>query len=267
MISLPLLKRDLLGGLKLMIPFLMILTLYNTVIIWMYDPELSQSLASFQEIMPELMSAVGMSGATGSLIEFINTYLYGFIMLFIPVIYSIMLGSKFIMKYVDSGSIACILATECSRSRFIGTQMTATAILLVVLIGIMTAIGGGCSEILFPGDLDRAVYLQLNGALVLFHLAVSGICVFAASVFNDTRGYLMVGAGLPLLFYVIQMMANMGGSLEKFKYVTIYTLMPSTDLVAGSGDAALLSCVVLVVIWLVLYTAGGAIFVRKDLSV
>lgn len=267
MISLPLLKRDLRGGFKLMIPFLMILTLYNSVIIWMYEPELSQSLEAFQEIMPELMSAVGMSGSAGTLIEFIHTYLYGFIMLFIPVIYIILLGSKLIMRYVDSGSIACLLATDHSRGRIIVTQMTAMVLLVTVLLVIMTAIGYGCSEAFFPGELTAAKYFQLNGALLLFHLAVSGICIFAACFFRDNRGYLAIGAGAPLIFYVIQMMANMGDALEKFKYVTIYTLMPGQAIIDGDASAVLGSCIALAAIWLGLYVAGGAIFVKKDLSV
>ena len=79
-----------------MIPFIAILAMYSVMIIWMYDPELSKSLDQFQDIMPDLMAAVGMTGSTGTLIEFIHTYLYGFIMLFIPIIYVIMLANKFI---------------------------------------------------------------------------------------------------------------------------------------------------------------------------
>ena len=215
MISTPLLKRSLWSGFKLMIPFIAILAMYSVMIIWMYDPELSKSLDQFQDIMPDLMAAVGMTGSTGTLIEFIHTYLYGFIMLFIPIIYVIMLANKFIMRYVDNGSIACILATANSRKRVIFTQMLSVTILVVVLIGISTAIGCVSSAVMFPGDLDVTRYLKLNGAVVLFDLAISGICVFAACFFNESRWYLALGGGLPLVFYVIQMMANMGDKLEK----------------------------------------------------
>lgn len=59
MISKPLWKRNLWIGIKLMIPFLAILTMYNSVIIWMYDPKLSQSLDEFQQSMPEMMAVWG----------------------------------------------------------------------------------------------------------------------------------------------------------------------------------------------------------------
>lgn len=266
MISTPMLKRNLWSGLKLMIPFIAILAMYSIIIIWMYDPELSKSLDQFQEIMPDMMAAVGMTGSTGTLIEFIHTYLYGFIMLFIPIIYVIMLANKFIMRYVDNGSIACILATANSRKKVILTQMLSISLLAVMLIAICTAMGCISSEMMFPGDLDVTKYLQLNGAIVLFDLAISGICVFAACFFNETRWYLAVGAGLPLVFYIIQMMANMGDKLENLKYATIYTLMPGKDILEGTGSVTL-CCVIMVCIWLALYVIGGLIFTKKDLSV
>ena len=266
MISTPLLKRNLWSGFKLMIPFICIIAMYSIIIIWMYDPELSKSLDQFQEIMPEMMAAVGMTGSTGTLIEFIHTYLYGFIMLFIPIIYVIMLANKFIMRYVDNGSIACILATANSRKKVILTQMLSVALLIAALVVISAAIGWISSEAMFPGDLDVAKYLKLNGAVILFDLAVSGISVFAACFFNESRWYLAVGAGLPLVFYVIQMMANMGDKLENLKYVTIFTLMPGQHILDGTGNVTL-CCVLMAAIWLVLYVIGGCIFVRKDLSV
>lgn len=266
MISTPLLKRNLWSGFKLMIPFIAIMAMYSMIIIWMYDPELSKSLDQFQEIMPEMMAAVGMTGSTGTLIEFIHTYLYGFIMLFIPIIYVIMLANKFIMRYVDNGSIACILATANSRKKVILTQMLSMSLLIALLIVISAAIGCISSAVMFPGDLDVTKYLQLNGAVMLFDLAVSGICLFAACFFNETRWYLAVGAGLPLVFYVIQMMANMGDKLENLKYATIFTLMPGQDILDGTGNV-ILNCILMAAIWLVLYVIGGLVFTRKDLSV
>lgn len=264
--SMPLMKRNMAAGLKLMIPFIAILTMYNTIIIWMFDPKLSESLEEFQKIMPQMMSAVGMMGATGTLIEFIHTYLYGFIMLFVPVIYVIMTVNKLIMSYVDTGSAACILATPNSRKKIITTQLVSIGLLAVILIAVMTLIGYLCSVVMFPGDLDVKKYMELNAATVLFDLAVSGICVLAACLFNESKWYLFVGAGLPLFFYVVQMMANMGEKLEKLKYATIFTLFPGKEIVNG-GDNIAVYCLILSGIWIVLYAAGGIIFTKKDLSV
>ncbi|MEG0227799.1 MAG: ABC transporter permease subunit [Lachnospiraceae bacterium] len=266
MISKPLWKRNLWIGIKLMIPFLAILTMYNSVIIWMYDPKLSQSLDEFQQIMPEMMAAVGMTGATGTLIEFLHTYLYGFIMLLIPVIYVVMLVYKLIMKYVEDGSIACILATPNSRRKIIHTQLLSVSFLTTLLIVIMSGIGYGCCEAMFPGDLAVKKYLLLNGATLLLDLAMGGICVLTACICNEAKWYLTIGAGLPLFFYVIQMMSNMGEKLEKLKYATMYTLFPGKEIIKGTGGV-ILPCLILAGIWLGLHIVGTIIFTKKDLSV
>ncbi len=55
------------------------------------------------------------------------------------------------------------------------------------------------------------------------------------------------------------MMANMGDKLENLRYVTIYTLMPGQDILAGTGNVAL-CCITMVLIWLI-FLCGG----RPDL--
>lgn len=265
MISGTLFKRNIMTGFKLMIPFIAILTLYNCMIIWMYDPELSASLKQFQEIMPEMMAAVGMTGSTGTMIEFINTYLYGFIMMFIPVIFVIMIVNKTIMHYVDNGSVACLLATPNSRTKIIWTQLLSVMVLLFALIAIMAGIGLTCSQILFDDALDVKKYILLNAATLLLDFGISGISVLAACVFNESKWYLMIGAGLPLLFYVIQMMANMGGKLEKLKYATLFTLMPGKKIMEGK-DGVWEACLVLFLIGVILYIVGAQYFKKKDMN-
>ena len=87
---------------------------------------------------------------------------------------------------------------------------------------------------------------------------------------KDIIGQAQTGTGKTVsythLFYVIQMMANMGDKLENLKYATIYTLMPGQDILNGTGNVAL-CCILMIVIWLALYAAGGMIFTKKDLSV
>lgn len=266
MMSIPLLKRNLIIGMKLMIPFIAVLTMYNSIIIWMYDPELSKSLDQFQEIMPQMMAAVGMTGATGTMIEFVNTYLYGFIMLFVPLIFIILLVNRLIMKYVDDRSIACLLATPNSRKKIIVTQTVSVAILITLLIVIMAGIGLGCSEVMFPGKLDIGKYILLNAATLLLDFAISGICILAACIFNESKWYMAIGAGLPLLFYVIQMMANMGEDLKKLEYLTLFTLMQGKKIVEGEAGI-LLPLIVLFAIGVLLYIVGQVYFRKKDISV
>ena len=55
MMNMALYKREMKGSIKLLIIFAAVITLYVSVIISMYDPELMKTLDSFTEAMPELM--------------------------------------------------------------------------------------------------------------------------------------------------------------------------------------------------------------------
>ena len=56
MISLLLYKREMKGSIKVLLIFAAVITLYVTVIIRMYDPEMMKTLDDFVKVMPELMA-------------------------------------------------------------------------------------------------------------------------------------------------------------------------------------------------------------------
>lgn len=266
MISIPLLKRNMLVGIKPFLVIFAVLCMYTTVIIYLYDPEFSDMLNEYQQALPEMMSAVGMTGIAANLLEWIQIYLYGFIMLLFPLIFIIVLLQKLLMGYIDNGSISSLLATPNSRGKLIRTQVLSIILWIVLLMGLVTAVGIVSGELLFPGELDIGKYLILNISTLLLQLAVTGIAFLSACCFSESKYYYAVGAGLPLLFFLLQMISNMGEKLEKLKYITIYTLLPAADIVAGKSkywrnDA------VLFVIAAVLFAAGIWWFQRRDLSV
>ena len=60
MINAALYKREMKGSLKMLFLFAAIISMYVTIIISMYDPEMMATLDSFYEVMPELMASLGM---------------------------------------------------------------------------------------------------------------------------------------------------------------------------------------------------------------
>lgn len=183
MISLPLLKRNMSQIWKILLILLAAMTLYTTVIIYMYDPELAHMLNDYQIALPGIMSAVGMTGIAGNLTEFVYIYLYGFIMLVFPIIAIIILGNKLLAHYIDSGSMGILLATPNSRLKILLTQLLSMLAGITLLIVLITAIGVGTCEGLFPGELDIPLFLKLNAALLLFHLMLGGIAFLPACYF------------------------------------------------------------------------------------
>ena len=264
MISLPLFKRSIKSGLRLSVIFIAVLAMYTSVIIYMFDPEMAKMLEQYQEMLPGMMEAFGMTGNTGTLTAFIQTYLYGFFMLVIPMIFEIMLVNKFVMHYIDSGSMASILATPNSRKKIILTQMLAIWVCIIFLISVTVVIGIGCSQMMFPGELDIPTYLMLNVNMFLIHFVISGIGFCAACFFNETKGYLAVGAGVPIGFYLIQMLSNMGEKLDWMKYLTLYSLFSGEEIISGSGGV-LASNLILIGLGICFYALGVIKIIKKDL--
>lgn len=266
MISMPLFRHNMkVCALPCIIIFL-VLAMYTSVIIYMYDPKFADMLNDYQQAMPEIMSAVGMSGIASSLIEWMQIYLYGFIMLLFPLIFIIIAVNKLVMTYIDKGSVAGLLATPNSRGKIIVTQLLSVYLWIVILMVLILATGLVCSKAIFPGELEIKRYLCLNLGTLTLWIAVAGIAFFAACVCSEAKYYYLFGAGIPILFFLFQMMGNMGDKLKFFRYMTIYTLLPAEEIVAGN-QGAVVPCLILLGISIGLWVAGCVVFTRKDLAV
>ena len=115
MISLALYKREMKGSIKLLIIFAAIITMYVSIIISMYDPQMMKTLDSFAEAVPEIMAAVGMNRNSADLLGFMVSYLYGFILLVFPMLFCILRGNSLVAKYVDKGSMVSLTAAPIKR--------------------------------------------------------------------------------------------------------------------------------------------------------
>ena len=96
---------------KLLLIFCLILTMYTTIMLTMFDPSLGSALDEFAKMMPEIMSMVGMNGSTATLVHFLSTYLYGMLMIVFPFLFTVLLSLKYIAKKVDNGSMAYLLSS------------------------------------------------------------------------------------------------------------------------------------------------------------
>lgn len=93
--------------------------------------------------------------------------------------------------------------------------------------------------------------------------AISGICFAASCICNLSKFSLGLGAGIPLGFYLIQMMSQISEDLDGLKYVTLNTLFDPDAVV--KGDGFVLPFLILAVVGLILYAVGILVFREKDL--
>ncbi|MDD2431047.1 MAG: ABC transporter permease, partial [Firmicutes bacterium] len=97
MISLPLLRATIKQNYKVFIIFLAVLTLYFVVIAQMFEPSVYESMDQLMQTLPiQLIDAVGLKIAEPSLIGYLAGYYYGFLIVLLPLIYSIIVANRIV---------------------------------------------------------------------------------------------------------------------------------------------------------------------------
>lgn len=265
MFSFPLFKQNIKSNYKIFIVFLLVLIMYLSIIMSMFDPNTQDKINELMSIMPKsLISAMGMSSSDGTLVSFLGTYYYSFIIVVFPMIFEIIIANKLVAKQVDKGSMAYLLATPNKRSKIIFTQLVYLLISITLLIIFVFLLGLILSNSLFNGRLNVKTFLLMNLGALFLHYAISGISFLSSCLFNDTKNSLAFGAGIPIAFFLIQMIANAGEKFANLKYVTIFTLFNPKEIVSNNSNIILYFSI-LIIISLTSYILSIFIFNKRDL--
>ncbi len=252
---------------KLLLGTFLVLAMYQSVIIGMYDPESIEAMNALIKAFPEgMMSAFGYNLPANDLTSHMGTYLYGFLMLLFPLMYVVPAGNNLMAKHVDRGSMAYLLGTPNTRIRIARTQavffVSSTLLLFVsvVLFGMLV------SEALFPGELNYGDYLLLNLVTVSVYMVLCGIAFLASCVFNESRRSIMAGLGVPGLFLIFKMMSSASEQLDGLKYATLFSLIDVHGIFGHSGYA-LLTSGILIGAAVLLFILSIRIFDRRGLNI
>jgi len=106
-------------------------------------------------------------------------------------------------------------------------------------------------------------FLMLNLGAFLLMFALSAISFMFSCIFNLSKNSLALGAGIPIAFFIFQIMAQVGESLENFKYISLNTLFDPNAIT--TGGSFWVQFVVLGAVGVVLYSVGMKVFKEKDL--
>lgn len=266
MICASLYKQEIKTVYKIALIFVLILALYTSVMITMFDPKMGDIFKQLSASMPELMAMFGMASVASTLADFLANYLYGLIMLMFPMISTVVIANSLVAKQVESGSMAYLLAAPHSRKTVIFTKFSVLLSCFVGQLLLCTILGILISEVMFPGELDITGYLLLNLGVIILHFSIAGLCFFASCISNDSKYCLMIGLGVPLISLLIKMLANMGGKLENLKYASFFTLFDPSAILAREGSA-FLGLVILFLAGLSFVIVGSLAFCKRDLPI
>ncbi len=112
-------------------------------------------------------------------------------------------------------------------------------------------------------DFEVKDFLLMNVGIFLLLFATSSISFLASCIFNLSKNSLALGAGIPVAFFIFDVMGKTSDSMEAFKYFSLNTLYDSSAIISGSGYGVQFA--VLGVMGVVLYVAGMIWFTKKDL--
>lgn len=266
MINQALYRREMRGSLRLLLVFAAVLTMYVSIIISMYDPAMMAVLDNFAKMMPKLMASVGMTAGESSLMGFMISYLYGFILLIFPMLFCILRGNSLIAGYVERGSMTILLAAPVKRKSVAVTQMAVLISGVVLLLTYTTVLEAAAAWSGFPGELKLSGLLKLNAGLLCLHLFIGSICFLSSCIFSDTKYSLGFGAGIPSVMYLLQMLASAGGRAKPARYFSLFTLYDPRGIAAGDARS-MAGLAALLIAAAALYTLGTVIFCRKDLHI
>ena len=258
MISKTLFIKEIKSNGKILIIFMAVLTMYATMIVSMFDPELGKTLEEMSKSMSGIFAAFGMIDAGKTLFEFVANYLYGFLLICFPAVFVILLGNRLIGRYVDRGSMACLLSTPVSRTKVAVTQMLVMISSLIVLVLYVSGLVILCSQIMFPGELAIGKYIVLNVGLLGLLIFFGGICFCSSCMFNEAKYTYGLSAGLIICFILIQMLSQVGDKFEWLKYLTPLTLF-------APKNFDILQGIILYIIGGILFVLGIEIFKKRDL--
>ncbi len=154
-----------------------------------------------------------------------------------------------------------ILKTEVDAFNVVAESAGVTDEILTTLINKQIA----SEAIAIDNGIDFEIkdYLLLNLGLFLLMFATSGVSFLFSCIFNLSKNYMAFGAGIPLAFFLFDMMANVSSSLEAAKYLSLNTLFNTDNIL--NGDGYVIQFAILFIIGIVLYGASIKVFNEKDL--
>lgn len=243
------------------------LLIYVTTSITMFDPTNAESLQTMFEMLPEgMMKAFGFDVLGTDLTTYLASYLYGFIFLAFPLIYTVILSTRLVAKHVDSGSMAYLLTTPNSRVKIILTQAFYLILSTFVLILFELIILIFIAETKLPGHLQIGKFLSLNLVTYMVLIVVGGISFLFSCIFNDTKNSIAFGAGIPIIFFVLKMISEISEKVKILKYFTIYTLVNPVKIM-NDGTYTTIVCLILVGTAVILYGSAIYIFDKRSLAI
>ncbi len=247
------------SNLKFLLAFTLVVCVFLIVMTNVFTPE---AVSDFQSAAKGTLASNILTG-NGTLIGFMANSFYALMAIIFPMVYSILTGNRMIAEKIDKGSMAGFLSTPVTRTQITITSAVYFILSLAVMWGVASLVGIASANVFQPDALDVDTFMMMNLGVFLYHLTISGICFCSSCIFNTSKNSLILGAGLPLLFFVVSLFIKLSEDLDFLRYFTLNTLFDTQQILTGSGYTEEFTAMALASA--VLYIIGIIWFKKKDL--
>lgn len=258
MFSKPYFNQLVKSNIKTFALFTVILCLLISIILTIFTPETIQEINKSSAALP-----FNPLGDLSSLLKFISSQYFGMMALILPMIYSIFVGNKLIAGKVDRGDMAYNLSTPITRTQITGTSAAFLIGSLTLMFSLIALTGVVVAQIVQPGELHIDTFLMLTLGAYGLQLVISGIVFCSSCLFNTSNKSLAFGAGIPVFFFIVNLLVNMSSELEFLKALSLFELFDADSIIDGGTYG--IKLLMLFVITLVTYVSGIFYFKKKDL--
>ena len=239
--------------------------MYIATVAYLYDPEVSESLALMQEAMPELFAAFGMANVASTLLDFLINYLYGFLLSAVLVVLAVYLAQRLLAGPEKDGSLAWLIAAPHSRAAIAFTLVTVEVAAVIIVVALCWLGEVISCEAMFPGELNHAGLARANAGLAALGLFTASVCLASVCASPRPGVGLGIGAGACVLFFLMGLAGTVGEGLAWLADLSPFALFDAYGLAAAEAGAVW-SVAMLVVAAVALNVAAIAIFARRDFS-
>ena len=232
-----------------------------------YHPGITDTLQALtSSLPPAVLAAFGCDFSRETFTEFAAFGLFGFWFLILPLVYEILAAGRLIASGIDSGVFVYLLATPNARAAIACTRglcLAESTAELFLLTGICAEV---CIRVHPAGPFSEGIFWQLLIGCFFLHALLGGIAFWAACRGENMRSFLLIGAGIPILFLLLHMASAIGGMWGILRFGTVFTLFDIEAILAGEG-ISFLYMALLCAGAVVLYALGVNSFRKRDLAI
>lgn len=228
------LKRELKVNFKNFIIWLSIIISLFLVIFLIYPSIINgnniKELDNLMKIFPEqVLKAFNMDiSSINTAFGWFKTEGFVFILL-LTGCYAGILGSNILLKEESDKTIEYLNSLPITRNKIMITKTLSGLIYIFALILLLAIFNGVSLEL--SGKLDYKLFILLSITPLFSSVVIYFLCLFLSTFTHKTKKMLGITLGIVFISYICYMFSNLADETELLKYISIFTLSDTRNVI------------------------------------